>query len=287
MKRISLLFSALLFTLMIGAQTITLQVKDMAIKDVLPIVEAKSGYHFFYNSTNLPKLDKKVTIDLVDQDLKVVLNKLFEDSNIEYTFTDNKVIALSVQKAGSDKSLSAINGVVLDEAGIPIIGASVTVKHTTIGTITDFDGNFFLENVKDGSYIAVSYIGYETYEQRVSGNANTYRITLKESTSALDEVVVVGYGSQKKVNLTGAVSVVKSEDIVGRPTANMVTALQGADPALNIGMSAGSPNASYNIDIRGMASINSSSSTQPLVLVDGVEMDLVRVNSNDIESVSI
>lgn len=287
MKRISLLFSALLFTLMVGAQAITLQVKDMAVKDVLPIVEEKSGYHFFYNSTTLPRLDKKVSLDLVNQDLKIVLNKLFEGTNIEYTFTDNNVIALSPAKTDADKNIASVSGVVVDEAGLPIIGATVTVKNTNVGTITDFDGNFSLENVKEGAYIAVSYIGYETYEQRVSSKTNSYRVTLKEATSALDEVVVVGYGSQKKVNLTGAVSVVKSDDIVGRPTANMVTALQGADPALNIAMSAGSPNASYNIDIRGMASINSSSSTQPLVLVDGVEMDLVRVNTNDIESVSI
>jgi TonB-linked SusC/RagA family outer membrane protein len=103
----------------------------------------------------------------------------------------------------------------------------------------------------------------------------------------LDEVVVVGYGSQKKVNLTGAVSVIDQKDIVGRPTPNMATALQGIDPALNLTMSAGGPGAGYEFNIRGVASINNSSTTKPLVLVDGVEMDLARVNSNDIESVSI
>ena len=110
---------------------------------------------------------------------------------------------------------------------------------------------------------------------------------MAESTAQLDEVVVVGYGAQKKVNLTGAVSVVDQKDIVGRPTANMATALQGADPALNISLNAGGPGSSYDINIRGMASINNSSTTKPLVLVDGVEMDLARINSNDIESVSI
>jgi TonB-linked SusC/RagA family outer membrane protein len=114
-----------------------------------------------------------------------------------------------------------------------------------------------------------------------------YRITLIEATSELDEVVVVGYGSQKKVNLTGAVSVIDQKDIVGRPTPNMATALQGIDPALNLTMSAGGPGAGYEFNIRGVASINNSSTTKPLVLVDGVEMDLARVNSNDIESVSI
>jgi TonB-dependent SusC/RagA subfamily outer membrane receptor len=133
----------------------------------------------------------------------------------------------------------------------------------------------------------VSYLGYEPYDVRVNATADNYRVALTESTSQLDEVVVVGYGAQKKVNLTGAVSVVDQKEIVGRPTPNMAVALQGVDPALNVTMSAGGPGASYNFNIRGSASINNASTTKPLVLVDGVEMDLSRVNSNDIESVSI
>lgn len=180
-----------------------------------------------------------------------------------------------------------VKGVVLDKmTDEPIIGASVAVKGTSTGTITDFDGQFTI-NAATGQYLQISYIGYETYEQRVAANNDMYRITLVEATSELDEVVVVGYGSQKKVNLTGAVSVVDQKDIVGRPTPNMATALQGIDPALNLTMSAGGPGAGYEFNIRGVASINNSSTTKPLVLVDGVEMDLARVNSNDIESVSI
>lgn len=180
-----------------------------------------------------------------------------------------------------------IKGVVIDKmTDEPIIGASIAVKGTATGTITDFDGQFTIE-AATGQYLQISYIGYESYEQRVAANNDMYRITLVEATSELDEVVVVGYGSQKKVNLTGAVSVIDQKDIVGRPTPNMATALQGIDPALNLTMSAGGPGAGYEFNIRGVASINNSSTTKPLVLVDGVEMDLARVNSNDIESVSI
>lgn len=287
MKRI--LF-AIVFVLLnvsiILAQTVSLNVQNQAIRDVLPMIEQQSGYHFFYNSSSLRGLDKHVTINLKNASLSSILNVLFDGSTIEYQIVD-KVIALNNSEVKKDAQQGRVNGVVVDEKGDPIIGASVLQKNTSNGTITDMDGRFTLEGVKPGSFLEISYLGYEQYDLRTTSTSSDYRVTLKESTAALDEVVVVGYGAQKKVNLTGAVSVVSAEDVVGRPTANSVTALQGADPSLNIQMSAGGPGASYKIDVRGVASINSSSTTTPLVLVDGVEMDLSRVNANDIESVSI
>ena len=274
----------LLSMLSAQAQTLTLKVSDRPLREVLPLVEQQCDYHFFYNS-NLPGLDSRVTVNLTNTPLEQALRQLFNGTGISYKMAENNVIVLSVEEKKSTSR--TVRGVVLDKSNNdPIIGASVVVKGTTQGTITDYDGNFSIE-ATSGQYLQVSYLGYQTYELRVTPNSDTYRVALTESTSQLDEVVVVGYGAQKKVNLTGAVSVVDQKDIVGRPTANMATALQGADPALNITMSAGGPGAGYNYNIRGVASINNSSTTKPLVLVDGVEMDLSRVNSNDIESVSI
>ena len=274
----------LLSMLSAQAQTLTLKVSDRPLREVLPLVEQQCDYHFFYNS-NLPGLDSRVTVNLTNTPLEQALRQLFNGTGISYKMAENNVIVLSVEEKKS--TARTVRGVVLDKSNNdPIIGASVVVKGTTQGTITDYDGNFSIE-ATSGQYLQVSYLGYQTYELRVTPNSDTYRVALTESTSQLDEVVVVGYGAQKKVNLTGAVSVVDQKDIVGRPTANMATALQGADPALNITMSAGGPGAGYNYNIRGVASINNSSTTKPLVLVDGVEMDLSRVNSNDIESVSI
>ncbi len=286
MKRIFTiaLFTMLLSMLSAQAQTLTLKVSDRPLREVLPLVEQQCDYHFFYNS-NLPGLDSRVTVSLTNTPLEQALRQLFNGTGISYKMAENNVIVLSVEEKKSTSR--TVRGVVLDKSNNdPIIGASVVVKGTTQGTITDYDGNFSIE-ATSGQYLQVSYLGYQTYELRVTPNTDTYRVALTESTSQLDEVVVVGYGAQKKVNLTGAVSVVDQKDIVGRPTANMATALQGADPALNITMSAGGPGAGYNYNIRGVASINNSSTTKPLVLVDGVEMDLSRVNSNDIESVSI
>ena len=267
------------------AQTVSLNVTDMPLRDVLPMVEQQSDYHFFYNSS-LAGLDSRVTVSLNSTPIEQALRQLFSGTGITYRITDNHVIVLTAEEKKS--TTRQISGTVLDKAtNEPVIGASVIIRGTTQGTITDYNGQFILDNVATGQYIECAYLGYETQDIRVTVNSDSYKVFMVESTAELDEVVVVGYGAQKKVNLTGAVSVVDQKDIVGRPTPNMVTALQGADPALNITMSGGGPGASYNYNIRGLASINNSSTTKPLVLVDGVEMDLSRVNSNDIESVSI
>ena len=266
------------------AQTITLSVSNKPIRNVLPQVEQLSGYHFFYNSSSLQGLDKTVTLNLTNAPIESALNQLFAGSGITFTMMDNKVIALS--NAPEKTTVGrVVTGTVYDEAHEPVIGASVMLKHSTTGTITDLDGQFSLDNVKTGQYLQISFVGYQTYELRIADNTNNYSVTLRENTKVLDEVVVVGYGSQKKVNLTGAVSVVTADEVTGRPTQNMATALQGADPSLNITMNSGGPSSDYKMDIRGVASINSGA--KPLILVDGVEMDLKRVNSNDVESVSV
>jgi TonB-dependent SusC/RagA subfamily outer membrane receptor len=172
-------------------------------------------------------------------------------------------------------------GVVNDAMG-PVIGASVVVKGTTNGVITDFDGNFTLSNVKKGDVIQISFIGYKTEE--IVWDGKPMNITLMEDTQALEEVVVVGYGSQKRVNVTGAVSTITADDINNRPVASAAGALQGADRSLNLNFGSGSLDSDYSINIRGVASVNGGS---PLVLCDGMEVSLNQINPNDIESISV
>ena len=173
-------------------------------------------------------------------------------------------------------------GTVKDASGEPIIGASVLVKGTPRGVITDMDGKFVLAGVAQGEVLQISFVGYQTAEVVWSGKP--LQITLKEETHGLDEVVVVGFGSQKKVDLTGAVAQVKMEDVLGdRPVISATAALQGAMPGLMVsGGSAPGQNKSFNI--RGDLSINGGS---PLVLIDNVEGDLNALNPDDIESVSV
>ena len=173
-------------------------------------------------------------------------------------------------------------GVVNDENGEPLVGASVRVKGTTHGTNTSNDGSFSITSVKKGAVIVVSYIGYETLETVWEGRPLDIR--LKESTGSLDEVVVVGYGVQKKVNLTGAVSTVKGEEMETRPVTDAVQALQGMVPGLYVQSDAG-PGNTGSISLRGQGNLSGSSA--PYVLVDGVEMSLSEVNPNDILNISV
>ena len=178
-------------------------------------------------------------------------------------------------------------GVVKDGTGETVIGASVVVKGTTNGTITDFDGNFSLSGVKKGDIIQISFVGYVT--QEIAWNGQPMNVTLKDDTQTLEEVVVVGYGTQKKVNVTGAVGMVDAEVLQARPVQNVSQALQGAVPGLNltVGNAGGSLDGRMNINIRGAGTIGDGSGSSPLVLIDGIEGDMNTVNPNDIESVSV
>lgn len=177
---------------------------------------------------------------------------------------------------------SLCKGVVVDTSGEPLMGASIVVKGTTNGTVTGIDGNFNLSGVKKGSRLVISFIGFMPKE--IIWNGSPIKVELTEDNKTLDEVVVVGFGTQKKENLTGSVSQVKMADVLGdRPVTNAAAALQGAMPGLTIGGGTG-PGQSKSFNIRGTLSINGGS---PLVLIDNVEGDISLLNPDDIESVSV
>lgn len=178
-----------------------------------------------------------------------------------------------------------VSGVVSDSEG-PIIGASVIEKGVkNNGTITDMDGNFQL-SVKPGATLVISYMGYKKVEVKAAAG-KVMNITMHQDSELLNEVVVVGFGTQKKVNLTGAVDVIDSKQMAERPVANAVQALQGAAPGLQITQTSGSIDSRPSINVRGGTTIGQGSSGDPLVLIDGMEGDLNSINPQDIESVSV
>lgn len=183
-----------------------------------------------------------------------------------------------VQQAG------VVKGQVLDSTGEPVIGATVKVQGQKGGTVTDLDGNFSVDAPK-GATLEISYVGYKTQTVKV-GNGPV-NITLQDDNQSLSEVVVVGFGTQKKVNLTGAVSVVDSKELASRPVANATQALQGLVPGLQISNSSGSMDATPSVNVRGTTTIGEGSSGTPLILIDGAEGDLNTINPQDIESVSV
>lgn len=194
----------------------------------------------------------------------------------------NEVNRLLGKSSSIQQSLKRVTGKVIDTKGEPIIGANLIVKGTANGTVTDIDGNFSIE-VSKGDVLLVSYIGY-VQQEIVVGDSNELSITIHEDTQNLEEVVVVGYGSQKKVNLTGAVEQISSDVFDGRPTANATQMLEGVVPNLNISLADGKPGRTADFNVRGAGSINGGSA---LVLIDGVEGDPSMLNPNDIESISV
>ena len=183
----------------------------------------------------------------------------------------------------------SITGVVVDQnANEPIIGASVVAKGTTNGTVTDVEGKFSLQ-VTTGDVLVISFIGYTTQEITVRNTQTSYQITLSEDTQTLDEVVVVGFGTQKKVNLTGAVATVDKKALESRPVTSVAQALQGVVPGLNVDVpnAGGKLDANPSINIRGKGNLGTGSSSSPLILIDGIEGDINSLNPQDIANISV
>lgn len=203
------------------------------------------------------------------------------DSSALRRLTMIMVFAILAFTAAASNNIT-VQGIVTDELSEPLTGVSVTVKgNSGYGVTTDIDGHYAI-NATDNSIIIFNYIGYKTQEVAVNGR-NTIDIKLDPSKEMLDEVVVVGYGTQKKVNLTGAVSAVGSDVLENRPTNSVAQMLQGAMPNVNVSVNTGSPGAGGTLSIRGTGSINSNS---PLILVDGVPGSIDQLNPSDIESIS-
>ena len=264
-------------------QKVTVELKNATLKQVFKSIEGQTTYRFSYRNTLVD--DKNdITISKRQVGVSVVLNEALKGRNLTYTIVSSKSIVISDLKEQSVPSKNKrVSGTVKSTNGESIIGANVKVTGTTIGCITDIDGNFTLE-VPENAKLTVSYIGFQTQEVAINGKSSM-SIVLKEDTEMLDEVVVVGYGTQKKVNLTGAVASVSMEKTLGdRPISNVAAALQGAVPGLKIESSSGAPGDALSYNIRGTTSINGGA---PLVLVNNVPMDINMIDPQDVESVSI
>lgn len=180
-----------------------------------------------------------------------------------------------------------IEGRIVDDSGNPLSGVTVMLKGTAKGTTTDPDGRFIINDVDEGDILIISYMGYESQEITLDGSQQQLTITLQESATALEELVVVGYAVQKKENLTGAVATIRPEELQNRPVTNVSEALQGLSAGLNITQTgfSGEAGGGLNIKIRGAGSLTGNDS--PYILVDGVPMNINQINPNDIESISV
>ena len=176
-----------------------------------------------------------------------------------------------------------VTGKVIDEGGLPLPGVSVVIKGTTTGTVTGVDGDYSVANVSNNATLVFSFVGMASQEIAV-GNQTTINITMEASSIGLDEIVTVGYGTQKKANLTGSVGMATAESLENRPIVSLGQGLQGVIPNLNITIRNGDPTRTADFNVRGFESINGGS---PLILVDGVPGNMDKLNPNDIESVTV
>lgn len=289
LKRVLVSGFCLASSLSLSAQ-ITISLKNQSTRDVIREIERVSDYRFFFN-VGLSDLDKRISIDVKDSDIQSVLSEIGRQTSITYVIKENNQVVL-MDGSGSSPEMTprqtikrSVTGTVSDMRGEPVIGANVMVKGTRLGTVTDMDGHFALE-VPEGATLQVSYIGYVDQSVEVS-QQSVLEITLEEDTQALDEVVVVGYGAQKKVNLTGAVSTVKMEALEDRPITNATNALAGVAAGLMVSNSGGSTPGyeSQKIQIRGQGTLNNS---DPLIVIDGMTgLSISDINPQDIENISV
>lgn len=263
---------------------ISLDLKNVSIEQVLNEIEAKTSYRFLYNK-DLVDLSAKVSIVVKQKSVSKILDQVLVGTDITSSINGKQIVLSKIEKRSTTESTKKVNGVVTDDKGEPIIGATVVVVGVSTGTITDVRGNFVVNTQSDGQ-LKISYIGYETKIVAVN-NQSQLQVTLIENTKLLNEVVVVGFGTQKRANLTGAVSTVNAKDLDSRPVANVAQALQGIAPGLNITQNSGSLESRPNINIRGLATIGKGSSGNPLILIDGMEGDINTINPNDIDNISI
>lgn len=264
--------------------SVKLNVTDMSIENILIEIEKQTGCTFYYNTKDVD-ITKKVTLNSTRGDLSETLKQLFVGTNMDYIANGSNIVLRTKEVQQQQKY--KITGTVVDNTGEPIIGASVSIKgQKNNGVITDIDGKFSLSVSSEKVILEVSYIGYKTTTVEVIRN-KTVHIKLQEDNQMLDEVVVVGFGSQKKVNLTGAVATVSSDVFEGRPVQNATMSLQGAVPGLKIAKGTGKLDDAPSVSIRGKATIGEGSDGAPLILIDGMEGDLNMLNPQDIENVSV
>ena len=265
-------------------QRLSINQKNIKIEEIIQLIENKTDYYFMYSAKTID-VERNVDIEATDKLIPEILNDIFKGTNVSYKI-NGRLIALS--KNGEESTVRqqphSVSGKVVDSSGAPLPGVSVVIKGTTNGVITDSDGKFSLTKVPEDAAIQFSFVGMKKVEEAVKGKS-VINVTLTEETIGIGEVVAVGYGIQKKVNLSGAVTSIKSDEIAKRQVGQASMALQGIAPGVTVTQRTGQPGVDEgNIRIRGIGTLNDAN---PLVLVDGIEMSMNSLDVASIESISV
>ncbi|SHE65589.1 TonB-linked outer membrane protein, SusC/RagA family [Mariniphaga anaerophila] len=269
------------------SKKLNLNMHEATIKEVLNSIEEQSEFYFLY-SENLIDITRKVSVTVENKEIERVLNLLFEDTDVDYSIRD-RIIVLTTSKVRNGETKvfqqrKTISGTVTDKAGLPLPGVTVLITGTTNGTVTNVDGEYSLSGISEGTTLQFSFVGMRTQDIKVD-ERSTINVTMEIDAIGIEEVVAIGYGTQKKADLTGAVETVSVSDMKSRPLTNASLALQGKVAGAFITQNSGQPGSDdATILIRGVGTFGNSA---PLIIIDGMEGELNDVNPKDIASVSI
>ena len=268
----------------VNAQFVTIQMKQAGMPKVFKAIEKQSAYRFLYNY-DLPALQKKVDVSVTGESVAGLLDNMLLGTGLNYKVLENNLVVILPTESSEVAEGRKVSGTVVSENGEPLAGAFIVIKGTNLGTTTDSKGNFTIKVEDNNAVIVVSHVNYEKQEILV-GAAEVIKFSLKLSNNELNQVVVVGYGTQKKKDLTGSVSVVTAKDLENRPNTQFGYALEGKAAGVQVIRSSGQPQAGFSIRVRGTSSITSGS--DPLYMVDGVPTyNTSEINPADIETITI
>ena len=263
---------------------LSLNMKNVTVKDVLFQIEEQSEFYFLYNS-ELIDVQRRVDFNVQNEKVDVILNKLFGDGKVNAMIRDRHII-LTPADAPAMQQARKVTGKVTDSSGSPIPGVTVVVKGTSNGTIADTNGNYTISNVPDNATLQFSFVGLQMQEI-VVGNKTTIDVTLTEETFGIEEVVAIGYGTQRREAVTGSVASITGESLRDIPSSNFSQALQGRLPGVEFSQTSTRPGSTMQIRIRGTRSL--SAINDPLVVLDGIPFSgsISEINNNDIKSMDI
>ena len=273
---------------------ISIDISGAKLIDVLDEIEQRSEFYFLYNE-KLIDTERKVSIDATNKKIDVILDQLFNGTDVEYTITDRKIILAPVNLPGEDQQKKTVTGKVTDETNAPLPGVTVVIKGTSQGTVTNVDGIYRIPGVQEGDILVFSFVGMLTQEV-VVGEQTNVDIAMKTDAIGVEEVIAIGYGTQKRRDITGAVASVKGETLNILPSSSVEQKLAGRAAGVQVTQGSGIPGAGASIRVRGVGTVNNA---EPLYVVDGIILGNVNsggqtsisplsmLNPNDIESIDI
>ncbi len=263
---------------------LNLKVQNSQVKEVLNEIENQSDFFFMYDNKQVD-VERKVNIEVESMAIDQVLQKLFEGTGINYKVVNRQILLFSESNGVFSQQVKSVSGKVNDSSGASLPGVSVVVKGTTNGTITDGNGSYSLSNVPENATLQFSFVGMKGQEMAVDGKT-TINVTMEEDAIGIDEVVAIGYGTEKRVNVIGSVAQISAEKLENRPVSSLSNALAGQMTGVTVIQRSGKPGFDAGeIRIRGVGSFGATPSA--LILVDGIPSTMNEINPNDIETISV